>query len=95
MIVWTYEVAPGAEQDFIVAYGPDGAWARLFAKGEGFESVALLRDGERRFLSLDHWRSEAAFDAFQAQHGGEYRALDAALAHLTRAQTRVGAFVRL
>ena len=92
VIVWTYEAAPGREDAFVAAYGPDGAWARLFAQAEGFIGVELYRDAEGRFLSLDRWAGEAAFDAFQARYGAAYRALDAEVAGLTARQARIGGF---
>ncbi len=89
-IIWTYDVAPGHEAAFRAAYGPDGDWARLFAKAPGFIGVELLEGA--RYATIDRWDAQAAFDAFKAQHGGAYAALDAKLAHLTLAQQLVGAF---
>jgi heme-degrading monooxygenase HmoA len=94
VILWTYEVAPEHEAEFISAYNARGDWAALFAKAPGFLGVELYRDG-RRFLSVDRWQSEAAFAAFQAEFAGDYRALDAKCEALTRAETRLGAFVSL
>jgi heme-degrading monooxygenase HmoA len=91
VIVWTYDVPPNAIDDFIAAYGPDGAWAQLFAKGAGFLETELYRDSER-FLTIDRWQSEDAFTAFQASFAAHYQALDAKLAHLTLNQKRIGAF---
>ncbi|HJS79157.1 MAG TPA: antibiotic biosynthesis monooxygenase [Vitreimonas sp.] len=91
VIVWTYEVPPPATDEFIAAYGPEGDWAQLFAKGAGFIGVELYRDGQT-FLTLDRWRSADAFNAFQAAFGAHYQALDAKLAHLTSSQARIGAF---
>lgn len=91
VIVWTYDVPAEQTDAFIAAYGSDGDWAKLFAKGAGFIGVELCRDGGV-FLTIDRWRSEDAFNAFQAAFGEAYRALDVKLAHLTRSQTRIGAF---
>lgn len=82
-ILWVYEVAPGQEGAFRDAYGPDGAWASLFSCAAGFVGVELLDNGER-FVTIDRWDSQAAFDAFQAAHGAVYEALDKELAPLTR-----------
>ncbi|MBL8542576.1 MAG: antibiotic biosynthesis monooxygenase [Hyphomonadaceae bacterium] len=92
VILWSYEVAPEHERAFIAAYGPEGDWARLFATAAGFLGVDLYRDGAR-FLTIDRWQSEAAFQAFQAARGAEYQALDARCDALTLAETRLGAFV--
>jgi heme-degrading monooxygenase HmoA len=91
VIVWTYDVPLHATDHFIAAYGPDGDWAQLFAKGAGFLGVELYREGQT-FLTLDRWLSEAAFNAFQAAFGAHYQALDTKLAHLTSSQARIGAF---
>jgi heme-degrading monooxygenase HmoA len=91
LIVWTYDVTPGAESDFSAAYGPDGDWAKLFARAPGFLGTELYADGAR-FLTLDRWASKAAFDAFQTAFGDAYAGLDQKLAHLTQAQQRIGAF---
>lgn len=91
VIVWTYDVPPAVADGFVAAYGPDGDWAQLFAKGAGFIGVELYRDGDS-FLTIDRWLSEEAFHAFQADFGEQYRALDAKLAHLSRSQARIGAF---
>lgn len=92
VIVWTYDVALDAADDFIRAYGPEGDWAQLFGRTAGFLAVELYREADGRFLTLDRWESEAAFDAFQAAHGPAYRALDETLAHLSLGQIRIGAF---
>ena len=90
-IIWTYDIAPEHEAEFRAAYGPNGDWAQLFARSPGFIGVELFGDGAR-YATIDRWDSVAAADAFQAAHGETYRALDAKLAHLTRAQQRLGAF---
>jgi heme-degrading monooxygenase HmoA len=91
VIVWTYDVPASATDDFIAAYGPNGDWAQLFAKGAGFLETELHRDGQS-FLTIDRWQSEAAFNAFQSAFGAHYQALDAKLAHLTTSQHRIGGF---
>src|SRR3954453_2577886 len=63
------------------AYGSDGAWARCFAGGDGYEDTELWRGGEAgvdRYLVIDRWRSEAAYEAFLSAHADEYRRRSAA-----------------
>lgn len=77
VIVWKYEVLADCEMDFRVAYGPDGDWARLFAKHDGFLGSELLAiDQDRQYLTIDRWDSRDAFDACMAQDGDEYRRRD-------------------
>lgn len=94
VILWTYDVPVEATDDFIAAYDADGDWAELFAKGAGFMGVEVYRDGQS-FVSIDRWSSKEAFEAFQSAFGDQYRSLDAKLAHLSRSQTRVGAFTSI
>ncbi len=86
--IWTYEVVPAAADRFVRAYGPDGDWARLFARADGYAGTKLFRsEGSGiRFLTVDRWRDEASWKAFRARWSSAYEALDVALASLTSAQ---------
>ena len=56
-------------------------WARLFARGSGFARTELFRTTQvaTRFVSIDWWRSEAAWQAFRESWGEAYSKLDATL----------------
>ncbi len=86
--IWAYEVAPGAGDRFVRAYGPDGDWARLFARADGYAGTELFRSEESgaRFLTVDRWRDEACWETFLGRWSRDYQALDAALAPLTSVQ---------
>lgn len=90
--LWRFEVAPANERRFIVAYGPGGDWARLFATAPGFIRTELWRDGDGIYLTADHWESVTAFEAFQAMQGEAYRRLDAELEGVAGIESFVGAF---
>ena len=77
--MWEFTVAPGHEAEFQAAYGPGGEWAALFQGAQGYLRTDLLRDqaDPLRFLTIDHWASEAAWAEFKQQRGEEFRALDA------------------
>jgi heme-degrading monooxygenase HmoA len=94
VIVWAFRVTAGREADFARIYGADGAWAALFAKGEGYLGTELLHDAEdpRCYLSLDRWTSPGAFEAFRQQWADEYASLDQACEALTESEVRLGAF---
>ena len=57
--VWEFEVREGAEPGFEVLYRPEGEWARLMARAEGYLGTELLRgDGGRgRYVTVDRWTS--------------------------------------
>ncbi len=91
VIVWKYEVPADNATDFCVAYGPDGDWARLFAKYDGFVGTELITTDEpRHYLTIDRWESAEAFDGYMNQHSDEYRRLDRKLEGLTLSEKLVG-----
>ena len=94
LILWEFRVRPGGEAAFERAYGPGGAWERLFASAEGWLGTDLLRDeaDPGRYLTLDRWTSAAAYDAFRAGHREAYGALDRECGTLTADERLVGRF---
>ena len=94
VIVWEFRIRPGVEAEFIEKYGPEGKWAQLFRKSDGYIRTELVRDVsvERRFLTLDYWKSEEEFSGFRGQHLAEYERLDQEFEGLTEQETRLGAF---
>ena len=90
LILWRYTVRPAARADFVRTYGPAGAWAALFARGEGFLGTGLWRGPGDTFLTVDRWRRAADFEAFMAGHRAAYEALDRATAGWTVEETRLG-----
>lgn len=76
--LWSFDVVAGREEEFLRAYAPDGAWVRLFARGEGYLGTLLLQDRAqlRRFVTVDRWRSAEAHDAFKRAFAAEYAQLD-------------------
>lgn len=95
--VWEYRVRRGRRAEFEAAYGPQGDWVRLFRGAPGYERTDLLRDAAdgERYLTVDHWRSRADFDAFRARRGAEFEALDARCAELTESERELGDFESL
>jgi heme-degrading monooxygenase HmoA len=91
-IVWRFTVQPGQVSAFEHHYGPDGAWAELFRKGEGYHGTRLYRDVKTPgiYVTVDQWQSETAFTAFMTAHQAEYKALDARFAALTVAEEKLG-----
>jgi heme-degrading monooxygenase HmoA len=92
--LWEFRVRAGCEADFEAAYGPRGAWARLFALADGYLGTELLRDATvpRRYLTIDRWTEAEAFDRFRRDHGAEYARLDAQCEPWTEAETALGAW---
>ena len=94
VILWEFEVRAERAGEFELAYGPSGAWARLFAKGDGFLGTELLHDHEARcrYVTIDRWASRAAFEAFGERYREQYAELDARCEALTERETLIGRF---
>src|SRR5512135_511966 len=92
--IWKFCPPAGREREFAAAYDSDGAWAVLFSKAQGYRGTELLRPAELGgcWMTIDHWDSEADFDAFQNNLGDDYRTLDAELEGVAGDEQFVGAF---
>ena len=97
VIVWVYKNKAGRAHDFEKAYGPSGDWVDFFNKGDGYTGTELHRDTKisNRFMTLDHWISEEAYQVFRQQHLAEYKAIDNRFEALTEKEEMIGAFVRI
>jgi hypothetical protein len=94
LILWEFEVKPGCEQSFQSAYGPEGAWSRLFRSDSGYLSTLLLKDSTRPqiYFNLDFWHSELAFDSFRNAHREAYQEVDRATEHRTSHEEHLGSY---
>ena len=94
VVVWQFEIAEEKVAAFEVAYGAEGAWAKLFRTSPDYQGTELLRDAyvPGSYLTIDRWTSEDAFRAFRKEHDSEYEVLDRACDALTNRETRVGAY---
>jgi len=93
-IVWEFVVKEEARGEFELAYGPGGAWSKLFARYPGYRGTTLLRDTKspRRYLSIDFWDTDAQREQMLAERKAEYSNLDAAFGDWTESQAEVGTF---
>ena len=94
VIIWSFQPRPERVSEFEAAYGSDGLWARLFRKSPDFGGTELLRASDARgvYLTIDRWRSRAAFEAFRAEHADEYQTVDRACESLTLEEQLHGEF---
>ena len=85
IIVWEFRVAADKRAEFESAYGPDGLWAQLFRRGEGYIRTELYHDArvEDRYFTLDFWQSRAAFYSFKEHNLAAYKSLDQQCSTLT------------
>lgn len=92
--VWEFLAAPGSEENFKRIYGADGDWVRLFRRAPGYIDSELLQDGlnPQRFMTVDRWESEAAWQAFREKFLQEYEDLDVICEQVTVREREIGRF---
>lgn len=93
-IVWEFFVKEEARVQFELAYGPGGAWSKLFGRCPGFRGTTLLRDIKNplHYLTVDLWVSEKHREQALADYAEEYSELDKAFDEWTESEIEVGIF---
>lgn len=94
LIVWEFRVKPGQESGFEQVYGPEGAWAQFFRRGEGYLGTELVQDIKEpgRYLTLDLWTSRLAYEHFHKQNVVEYQAIGRHCEAMTEREVELGRF---
>jgi quinol monooxygenase YgiN len=84
-ILWQFETTAAQSAPFVDVYGPSGPWVALFRQASGYLGTELFSStaAPLNFLTLDHWESRAAYEAFRRERSAEYSAIDAECEGLT------------
>ncbi|MBX3724788.1 MAG: antibiotic biosynthesis monooxygenase [Xanthomonadales bacterium] len=93
--IWAFQVSEENRSAFEACYAPDGAWGSLFRQQAGFIGMQLLRDRRSpgRYLTVDRWMSEAAYDAFRSTCAEAYAELDRQCEGLALEERFIGGFL--
>ena len=85
---------PAKQAEFEAHYGPDGSWARLFRRANGYLGSELLRTARNplRYLTIDRWASREAWQAFRREYAAEYERLDREFEGLTTREAPLGEY---
>ncbi len=91
-IVWEFQVRPECIQAFEFTYGEQREWARLFRRDSAYIHGDLLRDPglPGRYLTLDHWKTRAAYQVFRDRFRDEYQKIDDLCRQNTLSERQVG-----
>ena len=86
--VWEYDVPEGSRDEFERVYGADGDWARLFSSSSGYAGTELFASLSTpgRYVTVDRFSDDAAWEAFLAKRWDAYVRLDEQTAGLTTAE---------
>ena len=89
-----FRAKPGLEEEFERIYGPEGDWVQLFKKSRSFLRTELNCDIETkgRYVTVDYFVSQAAFDAFLREFREEYDVLDRRCERVRAFEQPVGSF---
>ena len=92
--VWEFHVPLDLQSEFEQHYGPSGTWAQLFRSSAGYIETLLLKDksSASRYVTVDRWRDEEAFQAFRSSFFQQYEQLDRECERLTVGEQLVGVF---
>ena len=92
--IWEYTVDPAQKAEFLSAYGPDGDWAQLMSRHNGYLGTKLLGDIETddRFVTIDFWQSKSDRDGFREDFSAEFNQLDEECEQFTVTETFLGDF---
>src|SRR6185436_10247746 len=91
VITWRFQVKPQHLAEFKKEYGPDGSWATLFRRGNGYVKTDLIpsQASPTEFTTVDYWKSKEDFDRFKSLNEEEYERLDRQFAGLTTREERI------
>lgn len=105
VVIWEYDVPARCEVAFTALYGDQGEWVALFRGFEGYIGTELLRDAREplaheaaagdqlvRFVTIDRWTSQAAYDAFLTAAESRYAHIDARGDALTATERCLGRY---
>ena len=83
-----------ARGQFQLAFGPGGAWSRVFAEHPGFRGTTVLRDtaNPERVLIVDLWDTAAQREQALAESAAEVADLQAAFDDWTESRNELGVF---
>ena len=92
IIIWKYQVKAESVAEFEKRYNPNGTWANLFKKNNGYLGTEFLHDEEKPdfYVTIDRWVSREAYEEFKRDWDMEYKTLDAECEGLTIAESLLG-----
>lgn len=93
--IWEFEVDPSNQEAFESMYGPTGDWVDLFKDYEGYVKTQLFADRAvpQRYITVDIWDSETAYQKFLETAVADYAALGKRGLALVRYMTHIGTSV--
>lgn|SRR5581483_3415496 len=97
MVIWEFQVKAEMKELFEAAYGPDGDWVQLFSQSVEFAGTELILDvaSPSRYVTIDSWISQNAYEQFRNQYAAEYKKIDVSCENFTLSEREIGRFNRI
>jgi hypothetical protein len=94
LVLWEFEVKPSCEGRFEKIYSAGGDWDSFFRRDANHQGSRLFRDTSRPhvYITIDSWKSLAAYEQFLATHAAEYHALDTSCKGICENERYLGSF---
>jgi heme-degrading monooxygenase HmoA len=95
LVIWAFEIRPEFQKDFESAYSSSGDWALFFRRDAAYIKTELRQDMDNplRYITLDYWESQAAYQAFKQAWQADYQALDERFEGWTESELLIGQFL--
>ncbi|MBX2991890.1 MAG: antibiotic biosynthesis monooxygenase [Bacteroidetes bacterium] len=92
--IWQFRPNPQKVSEFVDVYGPNGEWAKLFRRAEGYIETELVQSATDPsiYVTIDRWRDGESWEAFKSAYGEAYAELDWQCESLTIEEREVGNF---
>jgi quinol monooxygenase YgiN len=93
-VVWDISVREDVRGHFELAFGPGGAWSKLFAKSTGFQGTTLMRDikSPGRYLVIELWNDEGKRNQAISENHAEYLDLQTTFDSWTESRIEMGTY---
>ncbi len=77
-LVWEFDAKPERVAEFEKVYSPEGRWTTFFRLSPDYLGTELYKNSAdpHRFVTVDLWRSRAAYDGFRKANADAYAGLD-------------------
>ncbi|HTQ86155.1 MAG TPA: hypothetical protein VMI93_08085 [Candidatus Solibacter sp.] len=91
-ILWEFLVHEEHAEEFERNYSASGTWAAFFQRSPAYHGTTLLAGESNRYLTLDRWDSQEAYEEFRLANRQEYDEIDARFAALMVSERCLGVF---
>jgi len=91
-IIWEFVVHEESREEFEREYSSSGAWAQFFRRSPAYQGTRLLAGEANRYVTIDRWDTQEAYEEFRLANRPEYSDLDAKFEAFTVSERCLGIF---